>query len=235
MVREVFQPSLLTRRDVVIGGSACLIAGSRAASAGAIALPRLSQVQPKQKLEISIGSLVGRALGVLIYQAFAKAAPAELVSTFAAAIIRATPSGNMALPARDYVDFRVEKAKGDLRQSNIQLAQDMKLDFEAFRFLADAVRAQSQAIERMRNDSNTTIRAFRTELAGLRKEIGAIRSEQARSQNSTAIYGTTGRQMQITRVDKRGSSEKRIANVMRESDRLQRHCRDLEDQILRGQ
>ena len=157
-----------------------------------------------------------------------------MIASFSSAIIQAASTVNKAAPAKDHIDFWVSEAGGDLKRSNTLLKQDMSLDLVAFRRLADAAHAQSQAIDRMRKDSNVSIRQFRTEVASLRQEIQTIRSEQSRSQNSTAMYGSTGRQLKSSLVDPRGESKNRIMGVMKEADRLRSDCRDLQDQILKG-
>lgn len=232
---------MLTRRSFSQGSSTLLLLGGGALhlSVGCSPLAAaesdtLSEARRHQILDVSIGSLVGAGLGDAVYARYASQAPPALISTFAVAVgTNSTFVGaNLARPSRDYIEYRVETARGTPNSPLDQLKRDMKLDVAAFQQLSNVVTEQIGAMKQFREATGQSLRQMREELRRLRDEIEIVRLERSRSGKSTGIYSVTENELYVSRLDRNGSSKRTIEDVMRESSNLEVQCRNLENAIV---
>lgn len=229
---------MLNRRQSLqqLASSGCLLAPGFFQldhAAASTQLVSLSSVQRNLSLDVTVGSVIGAALGSLIYLAFARAAPADLVATFARAVIQGASSTNLNQAAGSYIENAASKVNYDTEVSRSVIKQDTQADTLAFTSLTSAVRVQTERLISVQNNLSASVRELREQLAEVRKEIEIVRLERSRAFSSTAIYGSVEQQTRRTGIDSSGQLEDAIGQAQQEARNLNRHCEALEDQVLR--
>lgn len=236
---------MTTRREVLehavrIAGMSALAAwpwfGMRPAFAqGGTA--RLSAAQRDLALDVSVGSLVGAGLGEQVYVDYARAAPRQLVATFAEHVggpAGRPGTGNLARPSREYIDFRVATAANDMPQAATALGRDVGADTAAFQLLGNAVVQQTKLIGDIRQAPGTSLRDLRDQLQVLRQEVEIVRLEQSCASKSTSVYRVTQDEVENSRVEQSGQVRRQIEACMKQATALEVRCRELAEAVTRG-
>lgn len=193
----------------------------------------ISSVQLELRLEVTLGSLIGAALGSALYLSFARQAPPGLVAAFSEALILSTGVQSLKRPTSDYIEMRFELADRQPERAQSHIRNDVNADTVAFRELSAAVRAQSIALDEIRNSSRSSVREFRETLDILRREIEVVRLERERASASTSSYVVAGDELHRTRLIGSNKAEEELKACIAESERLRSYTADLEDIITR--
>lgn len=193
----------------------------------------ISNVQRQLSLETTIGSLIGAALGSLIYQFYAKSAPVELVAAFVSAIVDQAGSANLRSAAGAYVESTASQVAYNVQQSRNIIQRDTSSDVIAYNQLTAVVQSQTSGLITVQNDLSASVRDLREQLAEVRKEIEVVRLERSRAFSSNAVYGSVEQETRRSGLDKSGELENVIGEAKVGANNLNKHCEALEDQILR--
>lgn len=194
------------------------------------ALP-LARQQSRLDLGITVGALIGAAIGITAYTVFTRSAPSPLIGVFVAAI-GGLGGATLTQAARDYIDFEIEEANGDLRRANGQLRQRVASDGNSFKILADYAVSQSRSIQQRQNDTSVSFRILRKEMHDLRLQVEQMRAESARAQKTSSTYTSAEQAIRVTRLDPQSQTNQQIDGAMQEAHRCKQAFQDLVGVVL---
>lgn len=149
---------------------------------------QLGDVRAPNSLGVTMGSITGAALKIIVYAALTRQVPSSVIVAFAGILGANALSRNLSSATRTYIDYRMDEAEEKILVANGNIREAMARDTVDFTRLSSIVVSQGNQLQKLRNSSETVLREFREFKSELKDQISVFTEEENRSGTSATIH-----------------------------------------------